>query len=80
MISFKVLEQEALMLMLKWYIWKELHHNLYAIFSIYDNIVSSYNFSLYATIRVYGRFGPGLGQFLGSPLGQALLAVPIGQA
>jgi hypothetical protein len=44
MISFKVLEQEVLMLMLTWHIWKELHHNLYAIFSIYDNIVSSYNF------------------------------------
>jgi hypothetical protein len=33
------------------------------------NIVSSYNFSLYATIRVYDRFGPGLDQFLGPPLG-----------
>jgi hypothetical protein len=39
---------------------------LYVIFNIYDNIVSPYNFSLYATIRVYGRFGPG--QFLGPPL------------
>jgi hypothetical protein len=37
---------------------------LYVIFNIYDNVVSTYNFSLYATIRVYGRFGPGLGQFL----------------
>jgi hypothetical protein len=66
--SFKVLEQEALMLMLTWYIWKELHHNLYVIFNIYDNVVSPYNFSLYATIRVYDRFGPSLGQFLGPPL------------
>ena len=41
---------------------------MYVIFNIYDNVVSSYNFSLYATIRVYGRFGPGLGQFLGPPL------------
>jgi hypothetical protein len=24
------------------YIWKELHHNLYAIFNIYDNVVLSY--------------------------------------
>jgi hypothetical protein len=41
---------------------------LYVIFNIYDIIVSPYNFSLYATIRVYGRFGPGLSQFLGPPL------------
>jgi hypothetical protein len=68
MIFFKVLEKDALMLMLIWYIWKEIHHNLYVIFNIYDNIVSPYNFSLYATIRVYGRFGPGLSQFLGPPL------------
>jgi hypothetical protein len=71
MISFKVLEQEALMLMLTWYISKELHHNLYVIFNIYDNVDSPYNFSLYVTIKVYGRFGPGLGQFLGPPLGTA---------
>jgi hypothetical protein len=44
MISFKVLEQEALMLMLTCYICKELHHKLYAIFNIYDNVVSSYKF------------------------------------
>jgi hypothetical protein len=68
MVSFKVLEQEALILMLTWYIWKKLHHNLYVIFNIYDNVVSPYNFYLYATIRVYGRFGPGLDQFLGPPL------------
>jgi hypothetical protein len=46
---------------------------LYVIFNIYDNIVSPYNFSLYATIRVYGRFGPGLSQFLGPPLPVALV-------
>jgi hypothetical protein len=40
MISFKILEQEALMLMLTLYIWKELHHNLYVIFNIYDIITS----------------------------------------
>jgi hypothetical protein len=68
MISFKVLEQETLMFMLTLYIWKELHHSLYVIFNIYENDVSPYNFSLYATIRVYGRFGPGLSQFLGPPL------------
>jgi hypothetical protein len=68
MISFKVLKQEALMLMLTWYIWKELHHNLYVIFNIYDNVVSPYNF-LYTTIRVYGRFGSSLDQFLGLQLG-----------
>jgi hypothetical protein len=44
MISFKVLEQEALMLMLTLYIWKELHHRLYVILNIYDNVVSLYNF------------------------------------
>jgi hypothetical protein len=68
MISFKVLEQETLMLMLTLYIWKELHHSLYVIFNIYDIVVSPYNFCLYATIRVYGRFGPGLSQFLGPPM------------
>jgi hypothetical protein len=41
---------------------------LYVIFNIYDNIISPFNFSLYATIRVYGCFGPGLSQFLGPPL------------
>jgi hypothetical protein len=41
---------------------------LYVIFNIYDNVVLPYNFTLYAIIRVYGRFGPGLGQFLGPPL------------
>jgi hypothetical protein len=54
MISFKVLEH---------------HHNLYVIFNIYDNVVSPYNFSLYATIRVYGRFGLGVerGEWSESP-------------
>jgi hypothetical protein len=73
MIFFKVLEQDKLMLTLIWYIWKELHHNLYVIFNIYDIIVSPYNFSLYATIRVYGRFDPGLSQFLGPPLALLIL-------
>jgi hypothetical protein len=58
------LEQEARMLMLTWYIWKKLYHNLYVIFNIYDNVVSLYNFSLYVIIRVYGHFGPSFGQFL----------------
>jgi hypothetical protein len=56
------------MLMLTLYIWNELHHSLYVIFNIYDNVVSLYNFSLYATIRVYGRFDLGLSQFLSPPL------------
>jgi hypothetical protein len=49
---------------------------LYVIFNIYDNIVLPYNFSLYATVRVYGRFGSGLGKFLGPPLVASLKLEP----